>query len=806
MHFPVKRNLVLALCLALASCVFDDKEAKRGSVVDNELRTGILFLADGKPAANARVRVFPVNHVPDSSALPKRAVDGPAFSTRTDSKGRYAIDSLLPRGEYNILGELDGEVSFQDSVYFTSNLDSIPADTLEDPGSLAGVVALQPNHDPRTVTVQVLGTNTYANVEEEGAFKLSGLAAGRYRLRVQTTLPEYTVLFASVTIGSGRSDSLPQPLVIPFTGIPVVTGLSAAYDTVNGLVRLSWNPVKFRALSGYLIFREEGSGLNLSLVPIAGTADTAYTDSLFLPYPRGVFNPGDNDLDIHYRVRAKNKSDQVGLSYGAVSLTARSPISAWTWFQFSTPILRWDAARSADKVNMTVTASNSLHRLTRLDWYAGDTGRLVSTRSFTPQSVVRDSGDFAWAEEGAFTLYVKALDETGKAWWDSLRVAGNSAPLISGTPPTKVTAMEYFNFRPTVFDRDGDNLVFSIVNGPRWADVSTGALAGSPRNSDVGKYEGIRIRVSDGRRSTELPAFDLVVEGTPWIPKNFFPTDQGMGIHNASVFVDGVMYSLMGNWNGETELFAFDTLTNTWGNAATSPKNLNKSTLQVINGVLYSFGSEAPVPTDAPTLIQNSSWAFTIATKKWAARAPMPTARARITSSVFGGKIYVFGGKDSSGALSRAVEAYEPGTNTWNRKQPMPWTCPFCRSTVVGGKILVIGDSSDGQGADSKRFLLVKAYDPALDAWTGLSATPTEAYDFALCGVKDRLFLFGGKNAANPFRVEEYNFASNAWKSKQNLPSDFEWGIDGCIEAGSSAFLLTYSSLRPVQFFPGFLK
>ena len=44
--------------------------------------------------------------------------------------------------------------------------------------SLIGTVRLQPQHDSRTATVQVLGTQLAVNVEEDGRFRLEGLGEG----------------------------------------------------------------------------------------------------------------------------------------------------------------------------------------------------------------------------------------------------------------------------------------------------------------------------------------------------------------------------------------------------------------------------------------------------------------------------------------------------------------------------------------------------------------------------------------------------------------------------------------------------
>jgi hypothetical protein len=95
----------------------------------------------------------------------------------------------------------------------------------------------------------------------------------------------------------------------------------------------------------------------------------------------------------------------------------------------------------------------------------------------------------------------------------SAQTSGNRPPTISGSPPTSATVGERYAFRPRASDPDGDELRFGISNRPRWAsfDRSTGRLAGKPKADDVGTYEDIRIRVTDGRATRALDPFHIVV-------------------------------------------------------------------------------------------------------------------------------------------------------------------------------------------------------------------------------------------------------------------------------------------------------
>jgi hypothetical protein len=92
---------------------------------------------------------------------------------------------------------------------------------------------------------------------------------------------------------------------------------------------------------------------------------------------------------------------------------------------------------------------------------------------------------------------------------------GNQAPTISGTPSGQATVGESYAFTPIASDPEGKTLKFSVANKPGWASFnsSTGALGGTPGTAAVGEYVDIVIQASDGRLTTALPPFSIVVSG-----------------------------------------------------------------------------------------------------------------------------------------------------------------------------------------------------------------------------------------------------------------------------------------------------
>jgi Putative Ig domain len=88
-----------------------------------------------------------------------------------------------------------------------------------------------------------------------------------------------------------------------------------------------------------------------------------------------------------------------------------------------------------------------------------------------------------------------------------------AAPKISGTPAATAKPGVWYNFLATASDADSDTLRFSIQNKPSWLvfNTSSGRLSATPTAANIGTYNNIVIRVSDGSSTASLPAFSIRV-------------------------------------------------------------------------------------------------------------------------------------------------------------------------------------------------------------------------------------------------------------------------------------------------------
>ena len=99
----------------------------------------------------------------------------------------------------------------------------------------------------------------------------------------------------------------------------------------------------------------------------------------------------------------------------------------------------------------------------------------------------------------------------------------NDAPTIAGVPPTEVLEDSLYSFIPLAKDVDiayGDEISLTLTLDqakPDWLsfDGITGALSGSPTDTDVGVLTNLVVTVTDGEETTSLPAFDLTITNIP---------------------------------------------------------------------------------------------------------------------------------------------------------------------------------------------------------------------------------------------------------------------------------------------------
>ncbi|MEI6949542.1 kelch repeat-containing protein [Paraflavisolibacter sp. H34] len=183
---------------------------------------------------------------------------------------------------------------------------------------------------------------------------------------------------------------------------------------------------------------------------------------------------------------------------------------------------------------------------------------------------------------------------------------------------------------------------------------------------------------------------------------------------------------------------------------ATVPAGAQRGKIEVVtrNGTVQSAASFTE--TDGASL--------------WITRTGLGAPRSGHGAVAANGRIYVFGGRDSTGPL-RSLEVFDPALNTWKGGAPLPAaTSGMAFAADSLGLIYVFG----GTAAPSATY----RYHPAANRWSPLAPLPVPVVEGAAAALGDKIYVFGGEgtggSASNATRI--YHPAANTWSAGAPMP------------------------------------
>jgi N-acetylneuraminic acid mutarotase len=163
----------------------------------------------------------------------------------------------------------------------------------------------------------------------------------------------------------------------------------------------------------------------------------------------------------------------------------------------------------------------------------------------------------------------------------------------------------------------------------------------------------------------------------------------------------------------------------------------------IVNGDIYLIAGEVQGIGPVPYL-----WAYNPATGTLIRKHDQDTALWGRRAASVRGKIFVFGGVDSSGSEQNRVDVYDPSTDSWTGATPMPGGGrALFGCTSVGDKVFVFGGYAD---RFSRYLDSVLVYDTLRDSWTSCAtAMPQARAGFESLSFGDKILLVAGDASRN---------------------------------------------------------
>ncbi|MFC1627656.1 Kelch repeat-containing protein [Gemmatimonadota bacterium] len=171
----------------------------------------------------------------------------------------------------------------------------------------------------------------------------------------------------------------------------------------------------------------------------------------------------------------------------------------------------------------------------------------------------------------------------------------------------------------------------------------------------------------------------------------------------------------------------------------------------------------------------------------WAQGDSMITPRSTAASAVIDNKLYVVGGTDRKlrhKPVYNVLEVYDPVTDTWTAKAPMPTKRWGSGAAAVNGKLYVFG------GVQSTKFFfnIMEIYDPATDTWSTGPSMPIKLFGPAVAVIDGKIYVAGGleftadEEKVDVATVLMFNPATNLWLTTGTMSTGRGQGAAGAID------------------------
>lgn len=236
---------------------------------------GKLVLENGTPVEDALVQLY------------KSTDSIPFDSTLTNDTGLYLFDTI-DQGTYNIKGIY---IRNNDTLYATHHniyhnlLTDAGTDTLRAPGYIKGHVDFNKD-DKMGVSVFIPGTSYNALTDKDGKFLISGIPPDSFYIVAYKYIGYLTAIDSNVIVCPRDTTDLgiKKLEIDPNSPIPPPDSVYATFDSIKGVVTISWEKVQHPNFIGYRTYRKDSSQTAQDPVLLSGkilVTDTIYNDTIF---------------------------------------------------------------------------------------------------------------------------------------------------------------------------------------------------------------------------------------------------------------------------------------------------------------------------------------------------------------------------------------------------------------------------------------------------------------------------------------------------------------------------------------------
>jgi len=156
----------------------------------------------------------------------------------------------------------------------------------------------------------------------------------------------------------------------------------------------------------------------------------------------------------------------------------------------------------------------------------------------------------------------------------------------------------------------------------------------------------------------------------------------------------------------------------------------------------------------------------------WRRRAPIPTARQNMDSTVADGTIWVVGGLAAGSKATQQVEGYDPVINSWKHAPDLPIRLHHAMVVTYKGEPVVIGGWIP-QGSDQSALVSERVFALRDGEWRALPSLRRPRAAGAAAVVGDRIVVMGGQDDGRLLQTTEV-FDGKGWSEAAKMPTPRE--------------------------------
>jgi N-acetylneuraminic acid mutarotase len=187
-------------------------------------------------------------------------------------------------------------------------------------------------------------------------------------------------------------------------------------------------------------------------------------------------------------------------------------------------------------------------------------------------------------------------------------------------------------------------------------------------------------------------------------------------------------------------VFIYDPDADAWSAGASMPAGTERGAGGVTahGGFVYVFGgSEAASSARASR--------YDVARDTWEELPDVPAPLDHLAAVTIGDEIFIVGGRTNGlRNVTAQLLAFDPASRSYAERAPMPTARGGFAVSVVDGKLIVAGGEGNPAPDTAGVFPQTEAYDPVTDDWKSLLEMRTPRHGMGAAGVDGAMYVPGG--------------------------------------------------------------